>query len=201
MLIAIPFLTKNKPMTENEKYLKEAQTRVKEFETEMEAERLREASMALENVNLAQEYDSKTRSRLRKDCLYLWLTLLQLLDQHIDPKFNADDLPTNLVQPPSLSNGVVLRPGADPAKIDDPKLRAEYEKAIAENRAKAENYRLQTQLRRLNESIPPKAEEFIRNSYSSAASDQEELKTAIEKIITKPERKEDLSKLLKPLES
>ena len=201
IFVATPFLLRNKYMTENEKYLKEAQKQIKEFEATLEAERLNEASMALENVNLTQEYDSKIRVRLRSDCLSSWLNLIQIVDQHLDPQFNSDDVPTKLVQPPPLSNGIVLRPGANPALIDDPKLRTEYEKAIADNRAKAENYRLQTQLRRLNESIPPRAEEFIRNSYSSAANDQEELKTAIEKIIENPERKTNLSKLIESPQS
>jgi hypothetical protein len=184
-------------MTENEKCLKEAQKRVKEFETELEPERLREAYMSLENVVLAQENDVKIRTRLRDDCLTLWLEMIQILDKHLDPKFDPDDIPDNLVQPPPTSKGVVFPPGADPALIDDPKAREQYEKAVAANNAKINNYRLQTQLGRLNEQIPPRAEEFINSSYTSSETDQEELKNAIEKIIQKPERKVELSKLLK----
>lgn len=197
ILIAVPVITRNKYMADNEKYLKEAQIKIREFETEKEAERLREAYMTLENVYLAQEYNPQIRARLRSDCLSLWLTLLQILDQNLDPKFNPDDVPQNIVQPPPLPDGTVLRPGADPAKIADPQARAEYEKAIAENRAKADNYRLQTELRRLDEQIPPRAEEFIKNSYTSADADQEELKRVVNEIIQKPERKAELSKLLK----
>ena len=198
-LAASAALIRNEPMTKNEKYLKEARTKINEFKEELEPERLNEASMALENINLTEEYDLQIRTRLRRDCLYEWLTLDQILDQHLDPKFNPSDVPQKNIQPPS-SNGTVLSPGVDPAKISDPQARANYEKAIADNRAKAESYRLQTQLRRLNESIPPKAEEFIRNSYTSATSaevDQEELKKAINEIIQKPERKAELSKHLK----
>jgi len=185
-------------MTENQKYLKETRERIKGFEKELEPERLREAYMALENVSLAKEHVPKTRAQLRTDTLSLWLGLLQILDHHLDPDFNPEDGPEELVQPPPTSGGVVLRPGADPALIDDPTARAEYEKAIAANRAKANNYRLQIHLGRLNERITPRAEEFIRNSYTTAPDDQEELKTAIEKTIEDPRRKARLLELLTP---
>lgn len=184
-------------MTENEKYLKEARARVKDFEDEREPERLREAYMALENIILSQEPDLKERTQLRRDCLYLWLELLQILDKNVDPDFNPENVPARLIQPPT-SQGVVYPPGADPALIDDPKARAEYEKAIAANREEANNYRFQIHLGRLNESIPPRAKAFISNSYISIPNDQEELKTAIDRIIKTPERKGELSKLLKP---
>ena len=183
-------------MTENEKHLKEAQKKVKEFETKKESERLREAYISLENVYLPQEYDAATRTRLRRDSLMLWLEMIRLLDENIDVEFNSDDVPKTVIQPPPSANGAVYSPGADPSKIDNPTDRAEYEKAIAANRAKAENYRLQTHLRRLNEQIPPRAETFIRDSYIDSADDQKEVKNAIDTIIEKPERKADLMKLV-----
>lgn len=183
--------------TENEKYLKEAQTRVKEFEKESEPERLREAYMALENVVLEQEYDAKIRSRLRRECLTLWLEMVGILDRRIDPKFDPEDVPENLVQPPPTSKGVVYPPGADPALIDDPKAREEYEKAVAANNAKINNYRLQTHLKRLNEQIPPRAADFIENSYTASADDQKEVKAAIDRLIENQVRHAEFSKLLK----
>ncbi len=186
--------------TENEKYLKEAQTRVKEFEKESEPERLREAYMALENVVLEQEYDARIRNRLRGECLTLWLEMVAILDRRLDPEFNPEDLPENLVQPPT-TKGVVYPPGADPALIADPKARAEYEKAVAANNAKINNYRLQTHLKRLNDQIPQRAAEFIENSYTESADDQKELKAAIDRIIENPARHADFSKLLKSSKS
>jgi hypothetical protein len=195
ILVVTPILLRNN-MTDNEKCLKQAQERIKAFETEKEAERLNEASMSLENIILAKEIKSEVRARLRKECLFLWLNILQTIDAHLDPKFDPKDVPEKLVQPSPLSDGEILRPGADPAKINDPQLRAEYEKAIAENRTKTINYRLQTQLRRLNEKIPSSANDFIRKSYTSSAADREELKNAIEKIIQNTERKTNLSQLV-----
>jgi hypothetical protein len=197
IFVACPAMMRNKNMTDNEKHLKQAEERIKAFEVEKEPERLNEASMELENVILAKETDPQIRAGRRKNCLFLWLTILQTIDQNIDPKFNPEDVPAKNVQPPPLGNGVVLRPGADPAKIPDPQARADYEKAIAENRAKAINYRLQIQLGRLNEQLTPSAETFIRSAYTSSPDDQKELKSAIDGIIQNPERRTNLNKLLK----
>jgi hypothetical protein len=200
IVIAASLLTRtNKSMmtTENEKYLKEAQKRVKEFEKESEPERLREASMALENVVLEQEYDAKIRTRLRSECLNLWLEMVAILDRRLDPEFDPEDVPENLVQPPPTSKGVIYPPGADPALLDDPKAREEYEKAIAANNAKINNYRVQTHLKRLNDEIPPRAAEFITNSYTDSDADQKEVKAAIERLIENPARRVEFSKLLK----
>jgi hypothetical protein len=199
ILIAASLLTRTHQFmtTENEKYLKEAQTHVKEFEKQAEPERLREAYMALENVVLEQEYDAKIRNRLRQNCLTLWLEMVAILDRRLDPEFDPEDVPQNLVQPPPTSKGVVYPPGADPALIDDAKAREEYEKAIAANNAKINNYRLQTHLKRLNEQIPPRAAEFIENSYTASGDDQKEVKTAIDRLLENPARQLEFSKLLK----
>lgn len=198
LALALAVITKAKPMTENQTYLDEARQRAKGFETELEPERLREAYMGLENVVLVAEHDPKTRARLKSECLIEWLRLLQLLDRFLDTKFDPRDVPDELVEPPPIPGGAVLRPGADPALIHDPIARAEYEKAIAASRAKANQYRLQTQLHRLNERISQLAEAFIRSSYTSSKRDQEELRNAINKIIKDPKRKAGLLEILEP---
>lgn len=183
-------------MTTNKKHLEEVRKRTQEFETELESERLREAYMALENVNLAAEQDPLARARTRSSVLVSWLHILRILDNGIDPTFDPHDVPLLLVQPPPLPGGIVLRPGADPAKIPDPATRAQYEKAIADNRAKADRYRLQIELRRLDERVTPRVEAFIHDSYTASRRDQEELKLAIDQSLTLPARKAALSKLL-----
>lgn len=183
-------------MKENQRYLDEARAHTKEFEADLEPERLREAAMALQNVILTRVHDPATRRQLRRESLSLWLYFLQLLDRFLDPKFNPDDVPGEGVQPPPTSGGVLYGPGADPALVDDPTARAEYEKAIAANRAKADRYRLQIHLRRLNGRIASQAEAFVRNSYTSDPGDQKELRAAIDEIIKDPHRKASLLKLL-----
>jgi hypothetical protein len=194
--------TTNQPekrsMTRNRKYLDEAEAHVKEFETEREPERLREAYMALENVSLSEEQDRVARAELRESCLSSWLRLLEVQDRFLDPAFNPKDVPPRLIQPPPTSGGVVYPPGADPTLIDDPVARTKYEDAVAANRAKLENYRLQVHLHRLDERLTPRAEAFIRDAYTSDPRDQAELRTALDQIITHPPRKAALSKLLSP---
>ncbi len=89
-------------------------------------------------------------------------------------------------------------PGVDPDVIDNPKARADYEKALAARQPRADEYRLQIKLRRLDEDIPERAEAFIRKNYSSDSLDQEIVRTAIDKIIKNPERKAKLLKSLQP---
>jgi hypothetical protein len=198
ILIVNPILTRAESMTDNQKYLSEAEAHEQEFEVELEPERLREAYMALEGVNLREGYDPTIHRQLRAKCLSVWLNLVQLLDRYLDPNFDPRDVPEKIVEPPPVQGGVVLRPGADPALIADPKARAEYKKAIATNREKAIRFRLQINLHRLNERIPPRVEAFIRNSFSPTPDDQAELRTAIDKLIKNPRRKVELLKLLAP---
>ncbi len=182
-------------MTENQKYLKEAQVHAQNFEQKLEPELLKQAYCALENVLLLEEDDLQSRGQLRKDSLYLWLCLIKLLDRYLDPDFDPDDVPELNVQPPPTTGGAVLRPGADPALIDDPATRAQYEKEIAANEAKTTNYAFQTKLRRLDERITPRAENFIRNFYTPAPGDQEELNIAIDETIKDSQRKAGLKHL------
>lgn len=179
-------------MNNNEKFLNGARIEAKAFETEGEPERLRACYMALENVAPAQEASPESRVTVRAAALSLWLHLLQVLERTLDPRFNPDDLPDNQVQPPPTTGGVRYPPGAAPALIDDPRARAEYEQAIAANRAKADQYRLQIQLRRLDEQITPRAEAFIRHAYTCHPDDRQEVKAAILKAITNPQRQAGL---------
>jgi hypothetical protein len=195
-LISGNHVTQAKTMTENEKHLSEARKRIEQFNSELEAVHLLEASQELVDVNLRVEHNTEVRRKLRSDALSLWLTLIKILDQKIDPEFDEKDVPPMLVDPPPVP-GEVLRPGATPEKIADPTLRAEYEKAIEANRARQRNYRLQLNLKRLSERIPPQAEEFIKTAYSSGADEKEEVKAAVMKHIENIDRQNRLIGLLK----
>jgi hypothetical protein len=197
-LVIVSLAARSNPMADNQQSLREAHQLARQFEAQPEADRLREAFLALENVDLAQERDPRMRARLRADCLASWLHLLQLLDRHLDPNFNRGDVPATLVQPPPTRAGVKYPPGADPALIEDARARAEYEKAIAANRVKAERYRLQVQLEPVAARLESGAEAFIRNAYSAAPADQAEMRVAIDTRIQDPRRKAKLLNLLQP---
>lgn len=136
------------------------------------------------------------RATRRAATLHSWLRLLRALDYHLDPGFDPRAVPEKRVGPPPTSGGGALRPGADPASIEDPKARAEYEQAIADNRAKAERYRLQVHLHRLDERVTPRVEAFIRGAYTQSALDQQELRAAMDQMVDAPHRRAELAKLL-----
>ena len=182
-------------MSDSRNNFSEARKLVRDFETENEPERLREASSALINVRLEREYDSNERHQLRSECLYLWLTILNMIDVRIDPSFDPADVPPKNIEPPS-SDDEAFRPGVEPAKIADPKIRADYEKAVDENRSKQINYRIQVKLRRLDERVSPMAEEFVRRSYTTSENDRSTVGSAIEAVIKSSFRKDRLNKLL-----
>lgn len=191
-----PLVVEGKSMEANERHLAVAQTNVNEFEVHLGPERLREAYVALENIYLEEETDHEARRVVRRNTLYLWLQVVQHLDRYQEPNFNPKDVPELLVQPPPTRAGVVFPPGADPALIDNPDARAEYENAIAANRSKAERYNFQTELRLVDEEVTPRVKTFIRNSYTSVPADQEELRNAILEIIKNTRRKAELKQLL-----
>lgn len=166
---------------------------VAEFEKEKEPAKLQEAADLLVEVDLAKESDGLKRLALRRETLQAWLTALAAIDNHLDPRFDPKDQPS-VSAPPPPSGGVQYPPGVDPAKIADPRARQEYEAAIKANREKAERYRLQTLLRRLDEKLTPKVERFIRLSYTTVAGDQRELNETVKKLIANPQRASSLLK-------
>jgi hypothetical protein len=196
-LIANPVRERIDFIVDNQKHLSDSRAHIRQFEAEMEPERLREAYMDLENVVLPDQHNPRARAQLRGECLALWLRLLDVLDRFLDPSFNPDDPPELRVEPPPTRDGIEY-PGMDPALIEDPRARAEYERAIAANNQKAIRYRLQIQLGRLKDLIPAGVVAFVYNSYSADAGDQTEVRTAIDNVIKNPQRKAELLRLTAP---
>jgi hypothetical protein len=138
------------------------------------------------------------RAKTQKECLALWLVLLQTVDEKLDPNFDPSDMPVMRVVPPPIPGGGAPPPGADPSVIPDPKLRAEYQKAILANREKANDYRLQTRLRALNERITLRAESFLRENFAGEVAARKEANEAIENTIKNAHRKKRLQEILTP---
>ena len=186
-------------MNDNEKHLKAAADLIKAFEKENEPERLREASMQLEDVNLRVEYVANKRKKVRAECLMFWLVILRTIDRNMDESFDPEKVPEMSVMPPKTKAGVQYPPGADPALIDDPQAREEYEKAVKENRANQEKYLLQTEFRELNEHIPGKVDSFVRSAFAHSEEDRNEVRTAIDRIIESESRKDLLNRAVQSL--
>lgn len=103
----------------------------------------------------------------------------RLIDS-IDPKWDPNDKFVRNVAPP-LETG--LPSGVVPEAIKDPKLRAEYEEAIDNNRQKAEKYLEQSRLRDWLKRFPKRAEEYIIQAYSKPPFAVEELKQYLDKYV------------------
>ena len=177
-------------MTDNAHRVKESKILVEKFEIEKEPERLREAYVLLNGVNLENEKNPLSRIQLRTAALLQWLNLLQTIDNYLDPKFNEDEgVPMHVYSPFD----------GDADLSGNPEAMEKYKKAEEENTKKQMNYRLQVQLARLNESIPPLARAFIRKNYTVLPPDQAELRSSIEKMLKNKARKDDFLTLLVPL--
>ena len=140
--------------------------------------------------------DSQYRAA-RQGALELWLRLLDLLDKNFDSAFDPDDIPPKMVRPPALpdpSQGS-LRPGASPSLIADPKVRAEYEQAIAANRAKIRRYRLQIVLRQVDKDLRHDVRHFVAIAYKPTPENREEVRKAIERNISSQKERAELLKL------
>jgi hypothetical protein len=186
-----------KHMMRNQNNLHEVQSHLEHFETSQDPDWLVKAQETLGEVLLTEERDPKVRKEIRLHMLDMWLRLLDSLDRHFDPAFDENDTPQKLVQPPALPDPKQgsLRPGASPSLIADPKLRAEYEHAIAANRAKTKRYRLQLLLRRMGGSLRQEVHGFIASAYKPTPEDRDEVRKAIERNIASDMEKATLLKL------
>jgi hypothetical protein len=174
-----------------------AAAQLAEFEQKKEPQCLQAASELLETIDLAKEKDAMKRLTLRRETLETWLALVALIDRNLDPNFNPQDVPSTGVAPPRVGN-VSYPPGADPKLIADPQARARYEAALKQNKEKAENYRIQTWLKRFDESLSPKAERFVRMSYTTVPGDQREVNETVKKLIKNPQRASTLTRAAAP---
>lgn len=174
-----------------------AAAQLAEFEQKKEPLCLQAASDLLDGIDLAKETDAMKRLVLRRETLEVWLALVALIDKNLDPSFNPKDLPSVSVIPPRSGN-VALPPGADPKLIADPQARQQYEAALKKNKEHAEQYRIQTLLRRFDQSMSPKVERFVRMSYTTVQGDQRELSETIKKLVKNPQRASTLTRAAAP---
>jgi hypothetical protein len=174
-----------------------AAAQLAEFEEKKEPLRLQEAADLLEGIDLAKEADAMKRLVLRRETLETWLALVALIDKNLDPNFNPQDVPSVSVIPPRVGN-VAYPPGADPKLIGDPQARQQYEAALKKNKEHAEQYRIQTWLRRFDQSLSPKVERFVRMSYTTVPGDQREVNETVKKLIKNPQRASTLTRAAAP---
>lgn len=117
---------------------------------------------------------------LRRQKAQFWLKAWRRVTQATDPKVDLDDRPLLNVAPP-LSTG--LPAGISPASIKNPRVRTEYEKAIAQNNAKAQRCSEQSWLRLNGSSVYEEMEHYLVNAYSRPPSNLSELQRLLSEFI------------------
>ncbi len=128
----------------------------------------------MEGVNLMGLGDTKERLAARRAAARMWLKILAAIDEHLDPKFDPEDVPETKVVPPP-SGRIQPPPGVSPEAITDPRARAEYEAALKKNAEKIASYNFQTKLQRLNKRASTSAKRFLTTYYTPVHADQQEL--------------------------
>jgi hypothetical protein len=122
--------------------------------------------------------DANTTSwmRERRAKVGLWLHAWQRLEKGINRNFDFSDRPKLNVSPP-VETG--LPAGIVPEGIKNPKLRAQYEVALAANAKKGREYNRQFELRAIDETFPKTAEAYVVRVYSKPPSHTEELRRVL----------------------
>ena len=128
--------------------------------------------------------EGKEWQRLRREDATVRLHAYKRLVDGIDSAWDAKDLPEMNVAPPI---GSALEAGGSPEAIKDPKLRAEYEAAIARNKKKAERHSKQYKYRQTLESLRPNMEKDLIKAYSKAPLDMGELQGLLATYVADPD--------------
>jgi|GEM_PF-2189287 len=112
--------------------------------------------------------DETSWRSLREQKTELWLAARRRVAKSVDPTFDLEDRPFLNVPTPAGSGA---RAGSSPESIKDPKLRAEYQIAVAQNSAKAQRYNDQYWLKRNAPHFYEETERYLVNAYSRAPAD------------------------------
>lgn len=124
--------------------------------------------------------DEAAWKTLRKQKAELWLAAQRRVERAIDPAFNFDDWPQLNVPTPQRSG---VPSGVSPEFIKDPKLRAEYERAIAENSARSRRYNDQYWLKQNAPDFYKSVERYLVNAYSRPPTDTAELERLLSQYV------------------
>lgn len=127
---------------------------------------------------------------MRKEDATVRLRAFKRLKDAIDSKWNPRDFAQTNVVPPAETG---LPPGVAPEAIGDPKLRHEYEEAIAKNKAKAEKNLQQHEARNTIADFGPKMERELIWMYSVPPADPAELKELLDSFVSDSDTRKRIS--------
>lgn len=122
--------------------------------------------------------------RQRTEELKYWFHAYKRLSDAIDPNWDPGQVdfvfPSAVPLPAGVNTGTS---GMASSAIQDPILRAEYERAIEENSNRATRYRDQKNLRKLKERFFPRAERYIIAAYSHPPYNLPELEARLQEYV------------------
>ena len=159
------------------------------FEKTKNVKELQNSLEAAEGLTVVGAGDERVEAR--RKIAKLWLDILASIDRNLDPNFDPNNPPPERITPPS-SGAVSYPSGIDPQSISDPAARAQYEAALAENRKKAAEYRLQSKLRRIDPTAIRDSQRFFSAQFTSAAPDQKEFFSLLHAVKLSPSREQRL---------
>jgi len=120
---------------------------------------------------IRQSSVTNANSRLLKKKAELHLYAYQLLRDSQDTDFDVKDVPFGSITPP----GGKYRSGIAPEAIKETEIREAYEKAIADNEAKAKAYRSQYRLHRMERRVLEEAAASLCKAYGGSTGEVAEL--------------------------
>jgi len=124
--------------------------------------------------------DEAAWKALREEKAQLWLAARQRVASSIDPTFDFDDMPFINVPTPKGSGA---RPGSSPESIKEPKLRAEYNAAIARNSEKIQRSNDQLWLKQNAPDFYKNVEQYLVISYTRPPADLAELERLLAQYV------------------
>jgi hypothetical protein len=129
---------------------------------------------ALDIIEAAERDAPLGDATARRRVVSRWLRFFAALDRNIDPAWKPEDLPAKGVAPP-VSHGIVYASGeVDPFTIADPVARAQYERALKDNKDQYQRYLVQLQLSRIVEHALRVVELFIAERFDDTPADRQE---------------------------
>ena len=105
----------------------------------------------------------------------LWLGVWNKVETMIDKGWSLND-PENEVRPFSPPPEIFFMSGMNPDDVNDPTVRAEYEKHLKKNKATSEKNKLQVKLRKIKTEYSQQVEGYIVNIYSTPPLNDQELR-------------------------
>ncbi len=153
--------------------------------------------VALNEVEDVQRYAKPEDRNACRRGISLLLIFMAALDQHIDPKWNPKNVPLTRVPPPEPYISTTLDGEIDPAEITDPGLRARYEQQLRTNREEVKRYRIQSQLRSLEERAIDDLKLFAERCFTGSSADRRDFQALLDTASLSDARKRSVRKAVR----